>query len=216
METTKLTVRSREERGSAAARRMRREGELPANLTGLGMDPLALAIPEHAFELAQQHGARLVELDFDGEQVEALIREIQYDTFGDRILHVDLDRIARGHKLEVETPFDFFGTPAGADSGGIFQVLMDTVTVECLPSAIPENIEVDVRKLEIGDEIRIRDVLFPEGVVPVDTEEDELVALVSEPQAADEEAEEGLELEEAAEGPAVIGEEDEGETKEED
>lgn len=196
MDTQKLNVMPREERGSAAARRLRRSGRLPANLSGLEAGPLAITIPEHEFELLQQHNVRLVAFELDGNPVEALIRDVQHDTFGDKVLHVDLERIERGESIEVEVAFDFFGEPAGAEEGGVFQVLMDAVTVECLPSAIPESIEIDVRKLAIGDEIRLRDVTFPEGVKPVDLDPEELVALVSEPEGE----------EEAAEGEEILGE----------
>lgn len=190
MDTTKLNVTPREDRGSAAARRLRRSGRLPGNLSGLEDGPLAITIPEHEFELLQQHNVRLVAFEMDGNPVEALIRDVQHDTFGDRVLHVDLERIERGESIEVEVAFDFFGEPAGAEEGGVFQVLMNAVTVECLPSAIPDSIEIDVRKLEIGDEIRIQDVTFPEGVKPVDLDPEELVALVSEQDVAEEEEEE--------------------------
>lgn len=189
MQTEKLSAKPREEFGSAAARRIRRRGELPANLTGLGQAPLAITVPEHDFVAAQHHHARVLALSLNGETVEALVREVQYDTYGDRVLHVDFNRIEAGRTIEVEVEFEFYGEAPGVAAGGIFQVQTGEVTVECLPTSIPDRIEVDVSRLQLGEVIRMRDVTFPEGVSPVEMDPEQIVAQISEPEEEGEGAE---------------------------
>jgi len=202
METT-LKARVRDERGSTAARRMRRAGELPANIVGLGKDPRAIAVSEHSFEKLYRSGAQLITIETPEETLEALIREVQLNTFGDKVLHIDFEEIKRGVTIQVEVPLDFFGEPAGVAEGGIFQTVLDRLTVTCLPRNIPETIEVDIRELVTGASITVGDVVLPEGVTIEDVAPEEVVAKVTAPVSEEEEVEEGDE--EAAEGePQVI------------
>ena len=207
MQIENLKARVRAETGSRAARRMRREGELPVNLSRLSGEAQNLAISGHVFDGIHRSGAQLFKLDLDDVEVEALVREVQYDTFGDRIIHVDFEQIEHGARVEVEVSLEFFGEPAGAEEGGVFQVLKDQIPISCLASAIPDSIEVDVRRLGIGDEIRVRDVILPEGVSLYEVEEDEIVAMVT----AHEEEEEAEPEEGAAAEPAVVSRKESGE-----
>ena len=181
METT-LEARVREERGSTAAKRMRRGGELPANLAGLGKDARAIAVSEHSFEKLYRSGAQLLE---------ALIREVQLNTFGDKVLHIDFEEIKRGVTLQVEVPLVFFGEPAGVAEGGVFQTILDKLNVTCLPKNIPDSIEVDIRELATGENVTIGDVVLPEGVTIDGLEPDDVVAMLSAPALDEEEDEEG-------------------------
>ena len=190
METT-LEARVREERGSTAAKRMRRGGELPANLAGLGKDARAIAVSEHSFEKLYRSGAQLLTIEMPDETVEALIREVQLNTFGDKILHIDFEEIKRGVTLQVEVPLVFFGEPAGVAEGGVFQTILDKLNVTCLPKNIPDSIEVDIRELATGENVTIGDVVLPEGVTIDGLEPDDVVAMLSAPALDEEEDEEG-------------------------
>jgi len=190
---TMLTVRIREERGSTAAKRMRRGGELPANIAGLGKDARAVAVSEHAFEKLYRSGAQLITIEVGDESLEALIREVQLNTFGDKILHIDFEEIQRGVTIQVEVPLDFFGEPVGVADGGIFQTILDKLNVTCLPRNIPETIEVDVRELASGTNITIGDIVLPEGLTIEGLLPDDVVAMVTAPAVDEEEAEEGEE-----------------------
>ncbi len=174
----KITTRVREERGSRAAGRVRRQGEVPGNLCGGGKEPTALALPTHDVEVLHRSGAHLVTLDFGAEQVEALVRGVQFDSIGRHMLHVDFDRIVAGQKVELEIDLHFFGVPK--IEGAVFQVLMDAVKVRCLPGAIPDHIEADVSAMKKGSELRFKDLRFPEGVEPVGQKGEEIVALLAE------------------------------------
>jgi len=197
-----LKTRTRTELGSRASRRLRRAGELPALLSGSGEAPVSLAVATAEFLVYQRTAAQLVDLELEGEKVEVLVRDLQFDALGDKILHIDFDRVTRGQELELTVPITFFGEPKGAIEGGNFQTHLDNVNVRCLPRAIPEFIEVDVRDLDIGDEVRLRDLVLPEGVTLVSEEGEEMVALVGAPAAAEEEEE--LLGEEAGVEPEVL------------
>ena len=190
METT-LEARVREERGSTAAKRMRRGGELPAKLAGLGQDARAIAVSEHSFEKLYRRGAQLLTIEMPDETVEALIREVQLNTFGDKVLHIDFEEIKRGVTLQVEVPLVFFGEPAGVAEGGVFQTILDKLNVTCLPKNIPASIEVDIRELATGENVTIGDVVLPEGVTIDGLEPDDVVAMLSAPALDEEEDEEG-------------------------
>jgi large subunit ribosomal protein L25 len=218
MDKEKLKARNREEIGSAASRRLRRAGELPAVLAGAGKEAMPVAVSTHDFEFLQQGGTRVVTLDFGAQKVEALIREVQYDPMGENVIHVDFDRTVAGQTVEVEVRIEFFGEPVGVAAGGVFQARIDTVTVTCLPGAIPESLEVDVRELEIGGEVRVSDLDVPEGV-EMDLAPEEILAVVALPELIEEE-EEAEEVEVAPEGeegePEVIGKKKEQEEEEKD
>lgn len=139
---------------------------------------MPVAVPTHDMEVVHHKGAHLVTLDFGQEQVSALIREVQFDTLGKHMLHVDFDRIRAGEKVEVEVELTFFGHPTG--EGAVFQVLFDQLRVRCLPGAIPDRIEADVRNLKKGEEIRVKDLSLPEGVEFVGIKSDEIVAIFAE------------------------------------
>ena len=203
MANEKLKARNREEIGSSASRRLRRAGELPAILGGAGKDPESLAVPLREFELAQFAGVRIVTLDFGKKKVEALIKDVQLDPLGEHVMHVDFDRVVAGQTVDVEVRLEFFGE--AEESGTVLQVRVDTVTVTCLPGSIPDHIEVDVREMELGDEIRLKELTLPEGVTLV-TDEEEVCVVLAAAEAPPEEEEEEVEVaaEDQAE-PELIG-----------
>jgi large subunit ribosomal protein L25 len=212
METT-LTARIREERGTTASKRMRRGGELPANIGGLGKEARAIAVSEHAFEKLYRSGAQLITLEVGDESLEALIREVQLNTFGDKVLHIDFEEIQRGVTLQLEIPLVFFGEPAGVAEGGVFQTILDTLNVTCLPRNIPESIEVDVRELAAGSNVTIGDVVLPEGVTIEGLLPDDIVAMVAMPMTEEEEEEEELDGPTGAEPEVINKGKDEEESK---
>jgi large subunit ribosomal protein L25 len=145
-----------------------------------------------------------VTIETGEESLEALIREVQFDTFGDNVLHVDFEEIERGITIQVEIKLEFFGEPAGVSDGGIFQAHMDTLTVSCMPRHIPGDIEVDVRELAAGSDIRIKDIILPENVTVEGLDPEEIVATVSLPALEEEEEEAEVEEGTSSAEPEVI------------
>ena len=208
MAVVELQAWPREERGSRPSRRLRRQGLVPAVLYGRGEPNVLLKLQEQdLFELLTTHTS-VVELQWDSTTQPAQVKELQVDRLEDRVLHADFVRISLSEKIEVSVPLETVGEAPGVEEGGVLEMQMREVDVECLPQAIPESIEVDVSELEMGDSLLIRDLDWPEGVTPLNDPTRVSVGVVSPTEIEEEEEEEPEEM--FAE-PEVIGEEEEEE-----
>ena len=198
-----LKVSKRSEIGTRKVQKLRKMGDIPGVIYGHGLDTQPVSLKKHDVELAILHGERVLELDVEGEKENVLIKEVQYDTFGHTILHVDLARVSLDERVEITVPIVLRGTPAGAKEGGVLTQTASDVSIECLVTAIPEEIRVSVNDMNINDVIHMTDLELPEGAKLVDDGEAVVcsVAVVAEEAEAPAEAE----AEEAAE-PEVIGE----------
>jgi large subunit ribosomal protein L25 len=167
---TALVVEAREATGKGAARRLRSAGRIPAILYGRGRVSMALSVDPRALErILRSAGANaLLDLTVEGRadlsETVALVKDLQRDPVRGAILHADLYQVDLTRAVTVEVPIHLVGRPKGLDFGGILDHALREVTIECLPRAIPESIEVDVSELEIGDVLHVRDLQLPEGV----------------------------------------------------
>jgi large subunit ribosomal protein L25 len=164
VEKVVLPVQSRSEKGSRAIRKLRDKGLIPAVLYGHKKDTLALSMPYETFESAVRGGARMVSLKWEGGEEMALIKEIQHDALGDEVLHVDFYRIAMDELLKLPVSVEIWGKAPGLDEGGILDNVTKELQVECLPTAVPDRIRVDVSALKMGEAIHVKDIKAPEGV----------------------------------------------------
>ncbi len=203
-----LKASQRKEIGTREVRRLRKQGMIPAIVYGHQQTALAITLNEHDIVLALQHGERVLEIDVDGKKENVLIKEAQYDAFGNKLLHMDLTRVRLDERVELTVPIVLRGTPAGARDGGVLQQTTSEVTIECLVTAIPEDLRVNVNEMNIGDSLQAKDLELPEGAT-LQTDPDTVVCTIS----VIAEEEEAAEAEEAAE-PEVIGEKpEEGEAE---
>ena len=202
---TGLTARRRKETGKGAARRLRAAGQVPAVLYGKDQKPISLTLDSrealHLFHsISVENTIVNVQIDDDKEELETLVREIQMHPYRPDIVHVDFYCIERGVALEVDIPANYIGTPQGVRDGGILEVILHEFRVKCLPSKIPEIIEVDISGLDIGDSIHASEITTDEGVELL-TDPGQTICLVSAPREEEEEEEEVLEEgEEGVEG----------------
>jgi large subunit ribosomal protein L25 len=214
---TGLRVGRRSETGKGAARRLRASGQVPAVLYGKDQEPVSLTLDSREalqlfHSISVENTIVNVRIDDDKEELETLVREIQMHPYRPDIVHVDFYCIERGVALEVDIPASYIGTPAGVRDGGTLEVILHEFRVKCLPSSIPEIIEVDISALEIGDSIHASEIRREEGVELL-TDPGQTICLVSAPreeeeeEEAEEELEEGVE-DEAAEDGASAAEED--------
>lgn len=226
-----LQAEEREATGSGPARRLRREGWVPAVIYGHGEESVPLKVEEPELRRLLESirvDNTLVDLEIgdDGPR-KVLIREVQQHPWKGRLLHVDFFRIREDEEVRVAVPIEFVGVPTGvSEDGGILQTTRDAIEVECLPGEIPEQFEIDVSELAIGDSLHVADlntggvrpledldatlcVVVPPSVVTVEEEEPEAAEveleelepeLVGEEEEVPEEAPEGEGEEEAAEG----------------
>ncbi len=209
-----LKARQRDERGKAKARRLRREGFVPATMYGHGFEPESLRLDERELLLLLGRisaGSTLIDLEVEGGPTrKVLIREVQRHPWRPSILHVDFFRINVDEEIKVAVPLQLTGEATGVKTDdGILQQHRYEIQISCLPSEIPDGFEIDVSELEIGDSLLVSDV--DAGGVTVLDDPDSFVAAVIPPTilVVEEEVEEE-ELEGELE-PEVIGEERAGE-----
>jgi len=196
-----IAAQKRPQVGSRHARRLRREGRIPCSIQAHADDPhLDVHVDEAEFLAARRHHVHLFDLDVEGTIATALIRELAWNSMGDRIVHVEFRRVIRGQKTEVEVELEFIGHP----KGGVLNHLVTHVPVKALPTAIPDSIEVRVDELEIGHPILAGDLVLPEGV-ELDMDPETQVAVVSVVRAIEEGAPAEGEVPEG-EAPAAEGE----------
>ncbi|NOZ22827.1 MAG: 50S ribosomal protein L25 [Planctomycetes bacterium] len=212
---TIIETEVRETRGSAAARRLRREGKVPGVLYGHKRATVSIALPERELSYVIRTGVRMLDIKVGGEAEKALIKELQYDPISLELLHIDLARVAMDETVVVEVPIDTSGTPKGAADGGVLDLLLKEIEIECLPANIPTEIKVKVSDLGVGESLLVKDLVLPPGVKP--SEEVDPEAIVVTLHAPREEAEEEDEIEEAekAAEPEVISEKEREERTEE-
>jgi large subunit ribosomal protein L25 len=204
---TGLTAKRRQETGKGVARRLRAAGQVPAVLYGKDQETVSLTLDTrealHLFQsISVENTIVNVRIDDDKEELETLVREIQMHPFRPDIVHVDFYCIERGVTLEVDIPVNYVGTPQGVRDGGILEVILHEFRVKCIPSKIPEKIDVDITALDIGDSIHASEISMDEDVELV-TDPGQTVCLVSAPRAEEEvveEGEEGVKGEEGVEG----------------
>ncbi len=203
------------------AHRMAGTGRLPGVLYGARVDATPVEVDRHDFEqlLAHEGGvaSKLVELTVDGDKpVNVIIKAMQRDAVKGTVQHVDFWAIDLTQKITTSVPLHFVGEAPGVKAGGVLTHNMRELSIEALPTALPEAVEADISALEIGDSLHISALPIPDGVV-LHAAEDEIVCSVLAPKAIEEEVpEEELEGVEGEEGeePEVIGESEE-ETSEE-
>lgn len=200
-ELTRLEMEKRTEAGSNASRRLRKSGRVPAILYGHGLESLSLATPRRALEEGLAH-AQFFELSVDGSVETAIVRDVQYDTYGQDVQHIDFVRVDVDEKVEVEIPLELRGIPKGASQGGVLQTFVTEIKLMIAPRYIPEEIVISVAGLDIGDSILAGDVKIPEQAELID-EADKPICTVTEAAAEEEptESEDG----EGTSEPEVVG-----------
>ncbi len=159
----RLAAETREARGKNHARRLRRAGRVPGVVYGgatHGGQPVAVDPKELMSILRSESGVNtLIELALDGGDAgRVLVKEFQLDPISSDLLHVDFYRLAMDKALTVTVPVSLSGEAVGVKlQGGLVDFVTREVQVECMPSEIPEHIEVDVSELRVGDGVRLRD-----------------------------------------------------------
>jgi large subunit ribosomal protein L25 len=200
-------IASKREITGKAARRLRHEGRLPAVLYGQRSAATSLEVDAHDFERVYARSGKTQLIDLvvgSGRPHKVLVKEVQVSPRRNTFLHVDFHQVSLRERMQVDVPVHVTGEaePVRAGEADVLQVVQ-TIRVECVPTKIPESIEIDISILgEVDAAVRVSDVRLPEGVTAVTDPDDVVVKLAArrvveeEPAAAEAEAEE-----EAAEQP---------------
>ena len=216
MEIASLVGESRTAGGTRAARRLRKDGKIPAIIYGHGQEPQDVTVNQRDVGNLLHHGTHVVELDIGPKKNQVLIKAVQYDHLGLSPIHVDFMRVDLSERVTVSVPLDFRGTPVGVLEGGMLDHDLSSLSVKCAVTAIPASIRVNVANIKLGEFIHVRDLELPEGIEAV-TAGEMIVASVR--AKVEEEEAPAAAGEEAATQPEIIGrkekeaEEEEGEKK---
>jgi large subunit ribosomal protein L25 len=210
-----LEATLRTETGSGAARRLRREGILPASVVLLDGGTVDVSLNQHDFDLIlQRHAGENLILDVsvaDKGDKKLRLAEVQRDYVSGRSMHADFLEISMTEKMQIAIPVELTGDSVGVGLGGVMEQLVREVEVECMPSDLIESITVDITDLDIGGVITVGDLTVDSNLTVLTAEDVAIVHVqaqkAEEEVAAEEEAEEG---EEGAE-PEVIGKEEDTE-----
>jgi len=194
-----LNAEIREKTGSNYVQKIRKSGKVPAVFYTHGEDPIALSLNGDNLRNLILHGAKLNDIVIGEQEARRFIfREVQYHPVTEKVLHVDILGVRRGETIQIDVPIALIGEASGVKTGGILDHLLHEATISCKAGEIPENIEVDVSELEMGDALTIGDMKADkfEFVTP----KDYAVVTVSAPKAEEEPEVEEEELEEGEEG----------------
>ncbi|MFF8638650.1 50S ribosomal protein L25/general stress protein Ctc [Streptomyces pilosus] len=197
MSEVKITATTRTEFGKGAARRIRRENNVPGVVYEHGLEPLHVTLPGHELLLALRTPNVLIALDIDGKETQlAIPKAVQRDPLKGFLEHVDLLKVKRGEKVEVEIPVQTEGELA--PGGNLLEHVLSALPVEAEATHIPENVTVSVEGLAAGASVLAKDIELPSGVT-LSVEEDAVVlqVLAAQAEEAPEGAEEGGEAAEA-------------------
>ena len=184
MKILDLPVETREKLGSANSRRYCRAGQIPSVLYGGKRDSVSLVFQAEDFDSILKAHTALVRLRLSDEVNQtALVRNVTWDTFGNHIQHVDLQRVAMEDEIQLAVPIHILGVPAGVAHGGVLHFAHREVQVHSRVDSIPSEIEIDVSQLDLGDRVTVGELDYPEHVraaLPAD----EPVVFVKEPKVA--------------------------------
>ena len=187
MPMQELTVTQRDGKGKQAAKRLRREGRIPAVLYG-GATPQSISVdPKAVLKMIHGHEGttQLLSLTLDGGSSArmAIIRDMQFDPVSEDLLHVDLQEVSADRAITVRVAVHPVGEAIGVrDTKGILSLVLHELEISCLPTQIPARIDADVSNLAIGDVLTVRDLRAPEGV-RILNDPGQAIATVSPPMA---------------------------------
>ena len=207
-----LDAEIRELTGSNYVKNIRKTGKVPAVFYTHGEEPIVLTLDEANLRDLLLHGAKLNDIVIDKQEARRFVfREIQYHPVTENVLHVDIMGVRRDEVIQIDVPISLVGEAEGVKVGGILEHLLHMATISCKAEEIPENIEVDISALEMGDTMTIADIKT--GNFEFVTPENYAIATVSVPKEEEEpeveedleEGDEGVETEESAEGGAETG-----------
>ena len=218
MEEIRLKAEKRVQGGKNPARRLRKEGIIPAVLYGKDVEPLPLSISAKEWRSVQGHvkSNTIIKMDLKKngttEERPVMLKDMQRAVLKDAVLHIDFLQVSMERAVQVEVPIHFVGQPEGLVKGGVIEQHLRSIMVESLPGQIPEKIEIDISALDIGDSIHISDLNLPN--IKLLAPPDVAIVGVTPPQAEEKPAEVAAPVAEEAAAPTEEKEEEKKEKKE--
>ncbi|WP_028840631.1 50S ribosomal protein L25/general stress protein Ctc [Thermodesulfobacterium hveragerdense] len=186
MRQVSLSAVKRDKTGKECAKKLRKQGLIPAIVYGHNFDPVPISVKANELEsiLHKYKGETLLfNLEVqngENQKIQAILKDYQLHPVTDKIIHLDFVAIKEGETVSIDVPLEFVGRPVGLTKGGVIEIFMHDLTVECLPSNIPDKIQVEISNLDLGDVLHVKDIRVPEGVKVLDNPEDTVITIVAE------------------------------------
>ncbi len=197
-EYEQIYVGERTHKGKSKIRALRRDGKIPGVYYYHGEENVNLEIDKKNLYRALGTGQHVFEVTMNGETQYVMIKEIQYHPVTDEVMHVDLMRVRRSEKMTFTIPILLQGEAIGVQEGGVLSQILTAIDVNCLPTNVPESINVDISDLELNSTISVIDITDIPDDVEIVTSEESTVATITPPKEEEEPVIE--EHEELAEG----------------
>jgi len=184
MEAIALRASARKTSGKGPARRARTSGLIPAVFYNPRAESLMLTVSAADMKdiLKQKDENVFINLQIEDEGKSrdrmSIIKDIQLDCLTGQIIHIDFYEISMDHKLTVDVPVHFDGSPEGVELGGELQIMKKEISISCLPSLLPDHISVNISGLKVGEALRVRDLPLTAGMTILESE-DAILAMVS-------------------------------------
>jgi large subunit ribosomal protein L25 len=190
-----LSVKLRSTHGKRTNRRLRRDGNVPGVLYGHKQTVQSLTLLAEELDTVVRHGNRFVELQGDVNE-KAFIKDVQWNTWGNEIIHIDFARVSEHEKVHVTIPVELRGESPGTKDGGVVKHVLHSIELECEAMSVPEKVEVNINHLGFEQTLHVSDLVLPVGakalidlativvscVLPVEIAEEETTAGDAEPE----------------------------------
>ena len=183
----KLDIETRESVGKKSTKAIRRDGKIPSTLYFKGDEPESIAIDKIKLYQALKSDQRVFEIELGGESQYVMVKAVQYHPVTDEITHLDFMRVRRSEKMTISVPLVLVGKPVGVVEGGILSQALNQIEISCFPTNVPDQIEVNVDKMELNSSISVADVSFDDEEVEILSSSEINVATITAPTAEKEE-----------------------------
>ena len=182
----KLDIEIRESVGKKSTKAIRRDGKIPSTLYFKGDEPESIAIDKIKLYQALKSDQRVYEVELGGESQYVMVKAVQYHPVTDEIIHLDFMRVRRSEKMTISVPLVLVGKPIGVVEGGILSQALNQIEISCFPTNVPDQIEVNVDKMELNSSISVADVSTDDEEVEILSSSEINVATITAPSAEEE------------------------------
>jgi len=183
----KLDIETRESVGKKSTKAIRRDGKIPSTLYFKGDEPESIAIDKIELYQALKSDQRVYEVELGGESQYVMVKAVQYHPVTDEIIHLDFMRVRRSEKMTISVPLVLVGKPIGVVEGGILSQALNQIEISCFPTNVPDQIEVNVDKMELNSSISVADVSIDDKEVEILSSSEINVATITAPSVEKEE-----------------------------
>ena len=183
----KLDIETRESVGKKSTKAIRRDGKIPSTLYFKGDEPESIAIDKIELYQALKSDQRVYEVELGGESQYVMVKAVQYHPVTDEIIHLDFMRVRRSEKMTISVPLVLVGKPIGVVEGGILSQALNQIEISCFPTNVPDQIEVNIDKMELNSSISVADVSTDDEEVEILSSSEINIATITAPSVEKEE-----------------------------